>query len=138
MENNEENKFVEDRHYKIRVGNEYCIRRRDVEYEGRTISNYYIPCIKTLGGVKYYFNKKVRFKNEVSLKDKTKILIKNMFEDVFENKKDKSNPIWNLFILDFEIIEEPDDVNDAILDYQNNVKNMEIDKEREENDFLSF
>lgn len=138
MQNNEEIGKGEDRHYKIRCGEEYYVRRKDVEYGDIIINNYFIPCSKTMKGTKFYFNKKVRFKTGVVLKDRTKILIKDMFEDVYENKKDKANPIWNLFILDFDIVEEPDDMNGAILDYQNNVEITRIDRERQENDFLTF
>lgn len=141
MQNNEEVKektFEEDRHYRVRVGKEYYIRRRDVEYNDKIISNYFIACSKTINGAKFTFPKKVRFKSDVVLKDNTKILIKDMFEDVMENKKDRANPFWHIFILDFEIVEEPDDMNEAILDYQNNVENIKIDRDREENDFVLF
>lgn len=133
--NNEE--FVEDRHYKVQCGQVYYIRRKDIEYNGSTFCNYYIPCLKTSGGTRLNFNKKVRFKKGVELKDNTQILIINMFEDVMKNPKDAYNPIWHLMITDFEVVEEPDDTTDAIMDYQNNLE-LEKNIERENDDLITF
>ena len=129
METNNEN-FVEDSHYKVQCGKAYYIRKYVVELpNGVNIVNYYIPVLKKTNGKKENFNKMVRFKTGVELKDNTKILINNMFEDVKLNKNDKYNPIWHLMITDFDIIEEPDDVNTAIRDYQSNLENERIDSD---------
>lgn len=138
MENNEEKKFIEDKHYKVKCGNEYYVRKKTIESGDLVISNYYIVCKKRIDGRDVSFPKKVRFRSGVELKDNTKIVIKDFFEDVMENKKDKFNPIWHIFIKDFEIIEEPDDMNGAIIDYQDKLDNLRIDNERQESDFLTF
>ena len=104
MENSEE--FVEDSHYKVQCGKAYYIRKYIVELpNGVNIVNYYIPVLKKTNGKKENFNKMVRFKTGIELKDNTKILINNMFEDVKLNRNDKYNPIWHLMITDFDIIE---------------------------------
>lgn len=140
MENNEEKQetFIEDRHYKIKCGNEYFVRKKSINRGDYVINNYYIPCIKKMNNRNLTYYKKVRFKSGVELKDNTKILIKSMFEDVQDNPNDKFNPIWHLFVMDFDIVQEPDDVTGAILDYQGNLENTRIDKEREENAFITF
>lgn len=132
MENNEETTFVEDRHYKIQCGRTYYVRKKTfTKDDGTTFSAYYIPVQKINGNTKFNFRKLVRFKKGIEIKDNTKILINNMFEDVKSNPKDEYNPIWNLMITEFDIVEEPDDLNEAIKDYQNNLDNTKIDNERE-------
>ena len=134
MENNQE--FVEDRHYKIQCGRVHYIRRKDYEYDGKTITNYFIPVLKKTNNATLNYNKKVRFKTGVELKDNTQILILNMFEDVMKNNKDPYNPVWHLMITDFEVVEEPDDTTDAIMDYQNNIEtNYE---EKGNDDLITF
>jgi hypothetical protein len=68
------------------------------------------------------------FRKGVNLEDRTIIKIKDMFEDVRKNPKDKYTPIWSLFILDFDIM--PNQVKDkssAIEEYNNQVNSVDID-----------
>ena len=135
MENNEE--FVEDRHYKVRAGKVYTIKRKDAKYDGGTVANYSIAIPKKIGNADRYFYKKVRFKKDVEVKDGTKILLNVFFEDVLENKRDPFNPIWHIFVQDFEVVEEPEDTNTAILEYQNNLTNEEVEM-KQNSDLITF
>lgn len=136
MENNQEETFVEDRHYKIQCGKVYYVRKSEYEYNGEIVANYKIPVLKKVNNRDMTFYKKVRFKNGVDIKDNTQILILNMFEDVMQNKKDPYNPIWHIMITDFEVVEEPDDTTDAIMEYQNNIE-TKIEKKGND-DLITF
>ena len=130
MDNNEE--YKDRKRYKVEVGREYTIKRKDVEYQGDTITNYSIGFPKKHGNHSKYLYKRIYFNPPADLKNNTKILINDLYEDVVENRKDAYNPIWYIVILDYEITEEPSDTNDAIIEYQNNVNNSEIE-ERQNN-----
>ena len=131
MENSEE-EVKKRRYYKIEAGREYTIKRKDIEYNGETITNYTIGFPKKHGNHLKYLYKRVYFNPYADLKNNTKILINDFYEDGVENKKDAYNPIWYIVILDYEVTEEPSDTNDALIEYQNNVNNNEIE-ERQNN-----
>lgn len=124
MENNEEQQFVEDRHYKIKAGKVYTIKRIDVEWNDNIIHNYSIGFGKKIKGNVQYFYKHVRFGvgSIVELKNNTKILINEFFEDCRRNPKDKYNDIFDIVITDYEVVEEPSDENESIMEYQNNIQ----------------
>lgn len=82
---------------------------------------------KNYDNTKSYFYKNVRFKKDVELEDRTIIKILDMFEDVRENKNDKYNAIWELFITDFEIL--PNEVKDKASAIENFNNRYDIDDE---------
>jgi hypothetical protein len=111
--------------YKIEIGDEIMVFRN--EYSGYV---YYKAMIqkKNYDNTKDIFYKPLYFRKGVNLEDRTIIKIKDMFEDVRKNPKDKYTPIWSLFILDFDIM--PNQVKDkssAIEEYNNQVNSVDID-----------
>lgn len=123
MENNEE-QFVEDRHYKVKAGRVYTIKRIDVEWKDTVIHNYSIGFPKKIKGNTQYFYKTIRFGvgKVVELKNNTKILINSFFEDCRRNPRDKYVDIFDIVITDYEVVEEPSDENENLIEYQNNVQ----------------
>ncbi len=103
----------EKRRYKVNVGDVFMIFRSDnsgyVNYK-LSIKN------KKYDGTEEYFYKEVRFKKDVIIENRTKIKIKDFFEIVRENKNDKYNPIWGIFITDFEIVGQ--DTSSALKEYR--------------------
>lgn len=114
----------EKRPYKIMLGDNIIVYRNDVN--GNV---YYKTMVSKTNrdGTKARFYKDLKFKSGVNLQNKTMIKINNMFEDIRENPKDKYNPIFYLVILDFEIVENPFDKNNAINTYNNEINKEEID-----------
>lgn len=123
MDNEEKQRRV----YKIEEGDIITVYRQDFN------NNIYYKAMiskKNQDGTKERFYKELHFKKDVLLEDKTVIRIISMFEDVRKNPKDSYNPIYNLFIKDFEITERQDTV-DAINEYKLNTvlndENINID-----------
>lgn len=111
----------QNRPYKIMVGDIITIYRRDFDYNGKTIVNYSTPIkkIEYDKTVNFYY-KNIKFKSGTMLDNKTSIKINNMFEDVTKNKKDPYNPVWSLFILDYEIVEKSS--NENISEFNKKIK----------------
>lgn len=113
-----------ERHYKVEVGDTIIV------YKSEILNNVYYKTMitkKNQDGTKTRFYKDLKFRSGVNLENKTAIKINSMFEDVRPNPKDKYNPIYFLVILDFEIVENPFDKNDAIKTYNNEVNDKEVD-----------
>lgn len=116
------------RHYKIEPGDIFYVKRRDIN--GYTFYKIAI-CKKKQDDTKEYFDKNIAFKKGTDIADGTKIRILDFFEDVRENKNDKYNPIWSIFITDFEIIEESNE--DALSEF-----NQKIEESGITDDMLAF
>ena len=109
------------RPYKIMEGDTVFIKRNDVVSKtGIPYTFYSINIPIKLGEKKENFKKEIQFKPGVDLKDNTKIKILNMFEKVRINQHDRFNPIWGIYINDFEIIDEPNyyEMQNELEDYQ--------------------
>lgn len=117
----EENK--PKRHYKIEPGDNIYVYRNQV---GDNVFYKTMVSNTNKDGTKARFYKEIKFKSGVSLDNKTLIKVNEFFECVRNNPNDKYNPIFYLLILDFDILENPFDKNDAIYNYNNN-QNNEID-----------
>lgn len=123
--------------YKVMIGDEIMVFRS--EFNGKAF--YKAQFTKTnWDKTKSKFYKELRFKKGVDLPNNTLIKVVDMFEDVRENKNDKYNPIWSLFITEFEYMDKPDiDKGEAISNYNNqinedddffaDVKQTEIDED---------
>lgn len=113
MNNNEIKKHT----YKIEIGDKIIVYRQDFNS-----NTYYKTMVqkRNYDGTKTNFYKELRFKKDVALQSGTKIIIKDMFEDVRENKADKYNAIWSLFILDFEVVEDEQRTKSQALEEYNN------------------
>lgn len=110
------------RHYKVEVGDYVIIHKKTFgEY------NFYSINLgkKKPDGQYEYYPKSVMFKKGTDLEDGTRIRILDFFEDVRKNKRDLYNPIWSLFILDYEIIQTPSE-GTAFEDFQNSLDSEEI------------
>lgn len=140
MNNNEGQEFVEDRHYRLKAGKVYTIKRVDVEWNDKIIHNYTIGFGKQNKGKTEYFYKHIRFGvgKEVELKNNTKILINSFFEDCRKNPKDKYNDIFDIVITDFEVVEEPSDENENLIEYQSNIQSNNNSNINDDNDLITF
>lgn len=140
MENNEEQSFIEDRHYKIKAGKVYTIKRIDVEWKDSIIHNYSIGFGKKIKGNTQYFYKHIRFGvgSVVELKNNTKILINEFFEDCRRNPRDKYNDIFDIVITDYEVVEEPSDENENLIEYQNNIQSNNNSIIEDDDDLITF
>lgn len=107
--------------YKINIGDEVKVHRFDYQKEKVVIPLYWVTILKKEFGRKTFYRKMLKFRKDVSIKDGTIIRINDMFEDAMVNSKDKYNAVWCLFILDFDIVEEPDEETKAMIDYQQNI-----------------
>lgn len=108
--------------YRINIGDEIKVNRFDVVKNDKIYPLYWTTISKKEFGNKVYYRKSLRFKKEDNIKDGTKIKILNMFEDAMKNHKDSFNPIWCLFILEYEVVEEKDGSDTkAMMDYQQNI-----------------
>ena len=52
------------------------------------------------------FKKELSFKAGVEIEDGTRIKVIDFFEDARLDKNNKYYPIWKLYILDFEVVQE--------------------------------
>lgn len=139
MNNNEEQEFIEDRHYRIRAGKVYTIKRADVQWNDTVIHNYSIGLCKTIKGKNEYFYKHIKFGvgKPVELKNNTKILLHSFFEDFRRNPKDRYNDLFELVITDFEVVEEPSDENENLMEYQSTLQNNN-NVVNDNNDLITF
>lgn len=124
MNNNEEQEFIEDRHYKLKPEKVYTVQRRDVEWNDTIIHNYSIGFGKTCRGKMEYYYKPIRFGvgRLIELKSGTKIIIHSFFEDCRRNSKDKNHDIFDIVITDFDVVEEPSDEVNDLIEYQSNIQ----------------
>lgn len=68
----------------------------------------------------------LQFKKGTTLNNETDIIIKEAYENMRENPKDKYNPIYYLVVTDFEIVEREDQVQaQAYKDFQDNLNENE-------------
>ena len=111
------------RHYKVEAGDTIVIERVDV----KEYTFYKVSLPKRINENQVlYFKKPILLPAGDSLPDGTRILVKDFFEEVRENPKDKYNPIWQLRILDYEIIEDTPS-NDIISEYNEMMSENSID-----------
>lgn len=109
--------------YKIDTKHNYKIYSQ--EYNG---VKYYKIMIqkKNYDGTKTNFYKQVRFVKCKGPDDGEIIKIKKGFEDVRENKNDRYNPIWELVIMEYEVVQnDAVDEKQAFAEFQNNLKENE-------------
>lgn len=104
---NEEEAYIG---YKINTNNTYKIWCQ--EYGGYKYYKIQVQK-KNYDGTKVNFYKQVRFAKCTPPEDGEIIKIKKGFEDVRENKNDKYNPIWEVVITDYELVD-----NDVVRDKQ--------------------
>lgn len=140
MDNNQEQEFVEDRHYRLKAGKVYTIKRTDVEWQDKIIHNYSVGFGKNNKGKMEYYYKHIRFGvgKIVELKNNTKILINEFFEDCRRNPKDRYNDIFDIVITDFEVVEEPSDENENLIEYQSNIQNHNNVVNNDDDDLITF
>lgn len=110
----------EKRRYKINVGDVFMVFKSE---KTRYPSYKFSIKNKNYDGTEEYFYKEIRFKKDVDIPNKTKIKVKDFFEIVRENPNDKYNPIWGLFITDFEIVAQ--DTNSAFKEYREETNSVE-------------
>lgn len=112
----------EHKPYKINIGDIILVRRREIKG-----IIFYCCSVKqrNYDGTSTYFYKRLKFKKGVELQDNTKIKINSMFENLIKNPKDEFNPIMNLMILDFDIIEDKISDDEALENYQDEIFNEE-------------
>lgn len=109
--------------YKIDTKHNYKIYSQ--EYNG---VKYYKIMIqkKNYDETKTNFYKQVRFVKCKGPNDGEIIKIKKGFEDVRENKNDRYNPIWELVIMEYEVVQnDAIDEKQAFAEFQNNLKENE-------------
>ena len=118
MEEKEEKK---SRPYKVMVGDKVKVWRKDwnnnVFYTIQINQQQFDKTIK-----KYY--QRVSFRKGVDLEKGTKVILKYFFENWKDNAKDPYNPIRELKILDYEIVEIEEKESDLIGNYTNNLNSM--------------
>lgn len=118
-ENNEEKMYI---NYKVYAGYEYIVNRNDFNGQAK----YNITVIqKTIDGQKIQVHIPVKFKKDVEVLDKTKIKIKQAYENVWYRADDKKHfqPILSIQINDFDIVEEsPESHSDEIQQYNNEMQ----------------
>lgn len=108
--------------YKVNVGDTVVVRRREVKG-----IIFYCCSVKqrNYDGTMSYFQRRLKFRKGVEIKDNTRIKINSMFENLIKNPKDEYNPIMTLMIMDFEIIDEKDTANEALENYREDIFNEE-------------
>ena len=108
------------KHYKIELGDVITVFKQ----EAGTHTFYKTPISKkNYDGTTSYYNKRLWFKRGVDIPNNSKIKIIDFFEEIRENASDKYNPIFGLFILDYEIIDKSN-VSESI-----NAYNMQISEQ---------
>ena len=109
--------------YKIDTIHNYKIFSQ--EYNGNKFYKVMIQK-KNYDNTKTNFYKQIRFVKCKAPEDGEIIRIKKGFEDVRENKNDKYNPIWEIVVMDYEVIQnDVVDEEKAYADFQNNLKENE-------------
>lgn len=112
---------------KIEAGKKYRVFRNDVGEN----AYYRISISQTkVDGSKERFYEKVTFKKGVVLDNQTDIIIKKAYENVMANTKDEYNPIFYLFITDFDIVERQEQIEQQAL--------REFNNKMDESDDLPF
>jgi len=103
----EEKKEVSRHPYKIMFGDEIIVHRNDI-ISGENQYTFYHTVIKKKmkNGKDLMFKKELSFKAGVELEDGTRIKVIDFFEDARLDKNNKYYPIWKLYILDFEVVQE--------------------------------
>lgn len=95
------------KYYKIEVGDEILIHRNDVISGENQYTFYYTLIKKKLkNGKDLTFKKELSFKLGTDLEDGTIIKILDFYEDARLDKNNKYYPIWKLFVLDYEVVQE--------------------------------
>lgn len=116
----EENQVIEQEGkpigYKIMTGQELYVFRN--EYAGTT---YYKVKLskKNYDGTKSTCYKNIRFKKGVDIPNGTKIKVLGGFEDFYVPPQDKFHPVFSVFITDFVVTEESNEVVKQALDDYN-------------------
>lgn len=108
--------------YKIEIGDTITVFRRDITYQNGNQQTFYSSAIKQKqqDGTDKFFYKPIRFKKGVEIKNKSKIKINSMFENIRENPNDKYNAIYELFIMDYDLVSD----GDAYQEYHNETANQ--------------
>lgn len=137
MENNSnQNENKPRRRYKIEVGDELMVYKN--EFNGKAFYKVLLKK-KMIDDSVEYFYKRIKFKKEVKLDNKTRIRVLDFFEDVDPNKKNKYEPFWTIFITKFDVL-EPYVSNDIYYNTQkemNGIVATDIDKDYEELDKIT-
>lgn len=95
------------RHYKIEVGDEIIVNRDDIISGENQYTFYHTKIKKKIqNGKELTFKKELSFKTGTDIADGTLIKILDFFEDVRLDKHNKYYPVWKLFILDYEVVQE--------------------------------
>lgn len=112
------------RHYKVEAGDVVTVKRQDYgQYTFYKVSLQQ----KMYDGTKKYFDKNIAFAKGVDIPDKTQIRIKDFFETIRENPKDAYNPIFGLFIKEYEVVEESK--ADALNEFNDMMSEIEVKEE---------
>ena len=109
--------------YKIDTKHNYKIYCQ--EYNGKRFYKVMIQK-KNYDGTKTNFYKQIRFVKCKPPLDGEIIRIKKGFEDVRENKNDRYSPIFEIVVMDYEVIQnDVVDEKQAFAEFQNNLKENE-------------
>lgn len=109
--------------YKVDTIHNYKIFSQ--EYNGNKFYKVMIQK-KNYDNTKTNFYKQIRFVKCKAPEDGEIIRIKKGFEDVRENKNDKYNPIWEIVVMDYEVIQnDVVDEEKAYADFKNNLRENE-------------
>lgn len=118
------------RPYKINIGDIIKIHRQDFNSGGKQFVFYSTVVKKTeKDGTTGYYSKELSMPSGTDLKDGVKIKIMNMFEDVRKNKKDRYQPVWQLHILDYKVIDENISNSELLSNYANDLEENSSDIE---------
>lgn len=132
MENylDEENRKANPRPYRINIGDIIKINRQDITYNNRNYTFYSttVPIRNSKREITTY-KKNINFKLGVEVSNGTYIKINNMREKARINKKDKYEPVWFLFISDFDIvpIQDVPDEEQSLKEYQKQIEDSKVD-----------
>lgn len=106
----EEELQEEDRprkYYKIEVGDEIIVNRDDIISGENQYTFYHTKIKKKIqNGKELTFKKELSFKTGTDIADGTLIKVLDFFEDVRLDRHNKYYPVWKLFILDYEVVQE--------------------------------
>jgi len=109
--------------YKIMIGDKVRVFRKD--YNGRTFYNVAITQ-NNYDGTKSTYYRPLTFKKGVEVANETDIIIRDMFENLRQNKKDPYNPITALMITEFDTIERQEQIQqEALADFRENLEENE-------------
>ena len=95
--------------YKIMPGDEIVVYRSDAVVNDISYTFYYCKLkMKGRDGKDWFPKKELAFKSGVNIPNGTPIKVLKFFENARPNKNDPYNPIWRLFILDYDVVMEAD------------------------------